>query len=278
MKKILIITFLLMSVEAMPQAAGYKLYGIRQSNAGVLDSIDRKEFTDSLFQRGSLIFVGFTLEYYSQFYNPILPAGFSNFIKGADGVYRNFNMIVSNAVMPPATMTNMIGFTPAQSVHTHAQSEITNLVNDMAGKASLVSPAFTTPNIGAASASSVTATGDIVSSSGGIGYVTGNGGTVTQSGNKGTAVTLNKRTGQITTTNAALAAGAEVSFNLNNSTIAANDIVLVSILGGGTVGSYMAGVTAIGAGLATITITNLSTGSLSQALVINFIVLKGSVN
>jgi hypothetical protein len=108
----------------------------------------------------------------------------------------------------------------------------------------------------------------------GVGYATGAGGTVAQATNKGTAVTLNKICGRITMMNSALAAAAEVSFVLNNSTIAADDVVVVCIKSGGTVAAYMITVTAVAAGSCNITVANLSTGSLSEALVLNFAVIK----
>ena len=166
----------------------------------------------------------------------------------------------------------------ANTSHSHLISDVNGLQTAIDAKAPLNSPSLVTPNIGAATGTSVSVTGDMTSSSGGIGYTTGNGGTVTQTGNKGNAVTINKRTGQITTTTAALAAGAEVSFNVNNSTVSATDIPYVFMSGGGTAGSYSVGVTASGNGFFTVTISNLSTGSLSQALVISFIVLKGTTN
>lgn len=113
------------------------------------------------------------------------------------------------------------------------------------------------------------------SSSGGVGYATGAGGAVTQATSKSTGVTLNKATGQITMHNAALAAGAEVAFTLTNSVIAATDIIVLNIASGGTSASYDYAVTAVAAGSCEITISNLSGGSLGEALVLNFAVIKG---
>lgn len=112
---------------------------------------------------------------------------------------------------------------------------------------------------------------------GNIGYATGAGGTVTQATSKTTAVTLNKISGQITMNNAALAAAAEVAFTLTNSTIAATDVVIVNIQSVGTAGAYFVTVGAVAAGSCSITVGNVSAGSLSQALVLNFAVIK-SVN
>ncbi len=110
----------------------------------------------------------------------------------------------------------------------------------------------------------------------GLGFGTGAGGTVVQATSKATGVTLNKSSGQITMNGAALAAGAEVSFVVTNSLVEATDVVIVNIASVGTVGSYAAVVSAVAAGSFTITLTNLSGGSLSQALVLNFAVIKGA--
>ncbi len=75
--------------------------------------------------------------------------------------------------------------------------------------------------------------------------------------------------------NAALAAGAEVAFVVTNSTVAATDTVIVNIQSVGTAGSYLVGVAAVGAGSFTVVLSNMSTGSLSQAVVLNFVVIKG---
>lgn len=110
-----------------------------------------------------------------------------------------------------------------------------------------------------------------------VGYSAGTGGTVTQLTNKSTGVTLNKRCGQITMNNAALAAAAEVSFTLTNSVIAATDVVMVCIRSGATAGAYNVQCDAVAAGSCRISVGNMSSGSLSEALVLNFVVIK-SVN
>lgn len=123
----------------------------------------------------------------------------------------------------------------------------------------------------------VIATGALksVSPSGGVGYATGAGGVVTQATNKGTGVTLNKIVGQITTANDALGAGAFVGFQLSDSTIGATDLVYAQHISGGTLGSYRIAVDNISAGACAIRIQNVSGGSLSEALVIGFVVVKG---
>jgi hypothetical protein len=107
-----------------------------------------------------------------------------------------------------------------------------------------------------------------------VGYSTGTGGTVTQATSKSTGVTLSKRCGQITMNNAALSAAAEVSFTFTNSTIAATDVVVTAISSGATAGAYNTHVDAIAAGSCRISITNFSAGPLSEAIVLNFVVIK----
>jgi len=110
-----------------------------------------------------------------------------------------------------------------------------------------------------------------------IGYDTGAGGSATQgAGAKTNSVTLNRPTGIIVTDSAALAANTAVTFNLSNSVIEATDIVVVSHISGGTLGSYNFAV-APAAGNANIVIRNITAGSLSEALTLRFIVIK-SVN
>jgi X-X-X-Leu-X-X-Gly heptad repeat protein len=108
----------------------------------------------------------------------------------------------------------------------------------------------------------------------GVGYATGAGGAVTQATNKSTGVTLNNVCGAITMNNASLAAGAEVAFTLTNSRIAATDVVVACVKSGGTSAAYSVGVTAVAAGSCEITVSNLTAGSLGEALVLNFVVVK----
>lgn len=105
------------------------------------------------------------------------------------------------------------------------------------------------------------------------GYGTGAGGTVTQLTNKSTSVTLNKPTGQITMNNASMAASSNVTFLLNNTLIAATDIIAVS--SAGFTGPYVCSSGNVAAGSCGITVQNLSGSTLSDALKINFAVIKG---
>jgi hypothetical protein len=111
------------------------------------------------------------------------------------------------------------------------------------------------------------------------GYDSG-GGSVAQTTSKSTAVTLNKPCGQITTSNAALAGGASVSFTLNNSFIAATDTVVANVQfasGGRGVGEYAVRVGNQAAGRCLFVIENKTAGTLGDAIIINFAIVS-SVN
>lgn len=110
----------------------------------------------------------------------------------------------------------------------------------------------------------------------GVGYAAGAGGTVTQATDKSTGVTVHKVTGQITMNNASLAAGAEVSFTVTNSTVTAKDVVLVNHSSAGTAGSYLVQANAIAAGSFAITVSNVSAGSLGEAIVLTFVVIRAA--
>jgi len=103
-----------------------------------------------------------------------------------------------------------------------------------------------------------------------FGYTAAAQGTVTQATSKSTAVTLNKAAGQITMNNAALAGATNVTFTLNNSLISVNDIVILNIAADATAGSYNCWVSGLSAGSVSITVRNISGGSLSEAVVLNF--------
>ena len=108
------------------------------------------------------------------------------------------------------------------------------------------------------------------------GYVTGDGGAITQSTSKSTGVTLSKKCGQITLNGAALAADTTVSFTLTNTTVAATDIIVLNHVSGGTAGSYLLNAQAA-AGSASINVRNITSGSLSEAIVIGFAVVKAVI-
>jgi len=102
-------------------------------------------------------------------------------------------------------------------------------------------------------------------------------GTVTQATNKSTGVTLNNRSGAITMNNASLPDATTVSFVVTNSAVGANDVVIACHSSAGTAGAYVVSVSAVGSGSFTISVRNVSGGSLSEAIVLNFVVIGGDV-
>jgi hypothetical protein len=126
--------------------------------------------------------------------------------------------------------------------------------------------------IGATTPAAVTGTNVLASTT--LGYKTGSGGTVTQSSSKTTGVTLNKISGEIVMNAAALADDATAAFTLTNSTIAATDVVIVNVASVGTAGAYQVTVGAVAAGSCSISVLNVSGGSLSQEIKLNFAVIK----
>ena len=113
------------------------------------------------------------------------------------------------------------------------------------------------------------------STSGFLGYNTGSStatpASVTQATNKSTGVTINASAGQIVTSNAALAAGAEVAFVVTNNAVTPYDIPVVALASGAaTAGTYLLTIAAVSNGSFTVVISNASAGSLSEALTLNF--------
>ena len=171
---------------------------------------------------------------------------------------------VASGVISACTSTSMVMVTPVLGTPTSG-----NLSN-----CTSTSMALTTPVIGAATGTSLSTTGNqVISSTGKHGYATGAGGTVTQATSKATGVTLSKSTGQITLNNAALAADTTVSFTLTNTVIEAGDILIMNHISAGTAGSYLLNAQSA-AGTASINVRNITAGSLSEAIVIAFAVIK----
>jgi len=142
----------------------------------------------------------------------------------------------------------------------------------------LTNKTLVAPILGTATGTSLSTTSNqVISGTGKQGYATGSGGVVTQATSKATGVTLNKSTGQITLNNAALAASTTVSFTLTNTVIEAGDILIMNHISAGTAGSYSLNAQST-AGSASINVRNISLGSLSEAIVIAFAVVKAVVS
>jgi hypothetical protein len=129
--------------------------------------------------------------------------------------------------------------------------------------------------LGSTTQAQIDASGNVVVvGTGGLGYGTGSGGTVTQATSKSTGVTLNKTNGEIVMNNAALADNTTVSFTVTNSTVLATDVPFAVIKSGGTIGAYIVTTSAVAAGSFSISLRNESGGSLSEAVVLSFIVMR----
>lgn len=117
---------------------------------------------------------------------------------------------------------------------------------------------------------------DLTTGAGKVGYIAGAGGTITQTNSKSDPVTLNKQSGKITMHNAALAAGAVVLFTFNNSQIGANDLLNIAIDAGSiaNTSNYRLWHAPTGSNAAIVALENRSGGSLSEAVVLRFVVLS----
>jgi hypothetical protein len=113
------------------------------------------------------------------------------------------------------------------------------------------------------------------SASAGIGYTTGAGGTVTQATSRTTAVTLNKTSGAITLVSAANNTAAWTTFTVTNSSVAANDTVIVNFKS--STDTLVAYVSKVAAGSFNITFISVS-GTTTEQPVINFNVIKGTAS
>jgi hypothetical protein len=107
-----------------------------------------------------------------------------------------------------------------------------------------------------------------------LGYTNGAYGTTTQTGNKASAVTINKTAGTITTSNAQMAPGAKVAFVVNNTQVSALDTVIVNIASGATATfAYLIAVVTVQDGAFTVNLDNVSSNAYTDTLKINFSIL-----
>lgn len=193
----------------------------------------------------------------------------------------------------PVLVTPALG-TPSSGVVTNCTGSPTLVITNCTGSPTLTAPLLGTPAsgvitnctgtptlditgcTGSPSLTTVTATGNIrITGSGSLGYSTGSGGAVTQITSKATGVTLNKSNGQITmeATTAILASNA-VIFTLTNSFISVTDSVIANIATGGTANAYTVTPLTVAAGSVGLRVINITAGSLSEAVVISFAIIK----
>src|SRR3990172_481223 len=98
---------------------------------------------------------------------------------------------------------------------------------------------------------------------------------INQLTSKSTGVTLSLFDGTITMNSAALAGGATVSFTLTNTKLLATDVLDLSYASG-TVGAYQ--ISAVSsAGSALFSVKNITSGSLSEAIVITFATNRSAI-
>ncbi len=190
--------------------------------------------------------------------------------------------------LPVATGVSGFGANVATFLATPSSANLAAALTDETGTGASVfanTPSLVTPAIGAATGTSLTLTSFVstpgnISNNGGtgrIGYATGAGGSVTQLTSKSTGVTLNKQSGQITMNGAALAASTTVSFTLTNTILQSTDVLILNHAGTGTAGAYLLNAQVVG-GSASINVRNVTLGSLSEAIVIAFIIISGAVS
>lgn len=176
--------------------------------------------------------------------------------------------------LPVTTGISGLGTNVAAFLATPSSANLAAALTDETGTGANVfanTPTLVTPVIGAATGTSLTATGVIASTgTAGVGYATGAGGTVTQGTSRTTGVTLNKTTGAITLFSAAGSATA-ATFTVTNSTVAATDVIILNQKSGTDLYDLM--VTAVAAGSFNITFRTTG-GTTTETPVFNFAVIK----
>jgi len=106
------------------------------------------------------------------------------------------------------------------------------------------------------------------------------GGAVTQATDITTGVTLNARTGQITTVSSTLGTGADATFTVTNNTVGATSVIVVhtATYGGTADGIPVCNVTAVAAGSFDVNIRNTGATTLDAVIVLSFMVLGGGIS
>ena len=184
-----------------------------------------------------------------------------NSTTGTNAAYQSFSNTGGNYFVGVDSSAGAIFSATAYALVRYAPTG--KVIQDIIGGAGIVTTV---------SATGLAVTGTL-NSTGKQGYATGAGGTVTQATSKATGVTLSKSTGQITLAGDALNASTTVSFTLTNTVIEAGDILVMNHISAGTAGSYLLNAQSA-AGSASINVRNISLGSLSEAIVIAFAVIK----
>jgi hypothetical protein len=216
-------------------------------------------------------------------YDPV--TGFSGFIDPNSEAFTIMNTDKSaniETIVGGANSVSVFGLNPNGSTSDLANPVFTRGDVIALGGATITGNIVSSAGDITATAGDITATaGDITATVGSVlagntfGLTTGAGGTVTQLTNKGTGVTLSKSTGQITMNNATLNAAAAVNFLVTNTLCDANDFVALQVIGGvaGSVLDYRV-VAVPAAGSFRIYVQNVSVNNLSDAIVIQYVLIK----
>mgnify|MGYP003649704695 CR=1 FL=1 len=118
-------------------------------------------------------------------------------------------------------------------------------------------------------------TGTNVLSTTTLGYKAGSGGiSPTQGTDKSGEITLDKINGKMIMNSESMSANDIRTFQFTNSTIAATDVVIVNIADVGTPGNYLISVSDVSTGHCKITLKCIAGSNLTDALILNFAVIK----
>ena len=183
--------------------------------------------------------------------------------------------------LPVSTGVSGLGSGVATFLATPSSANLRSAITDETGSGGgLVfanSPTLVTPVLGAATATSLAATGAITSSGGIIGYATGAGGSDSQSASATETVDINKPSGSITTYAQNIAPEQCVDFQVNNSFVTENDVPVVAIRSGSNGGNTTASIKSVSNGSFVIKIANNNANagtSETGTLILNFAIIK----
>ena len=181
--------------------------------------------------------------------------------------------------LPISTGVSGLGTGIATFLATPTSANLQAAVINEVGTGNLVfsiSPTLVTPNIGAATGTSLAASGAITSTGGKIGYADGAGDSVIQLTSINTTVTLDKLVGRITLYYGSIGANSKESFSLSNTFISQYDIVLVTMAYGDDF--LNVSITNMQNGVCQITVANhTASASSAQSIILNFAIIKGTI-
>ena len=192
-----------------------------------------------------------------------------------DKVNQNFGNIYTNGIELPAlsitgtaTATYLVG----------DGTGITGITSYSNARVATYLPTYS----GNLQVSNITVLGSIIYSrpqanlfvTGPLGFISNAGSIVTQGTSKGNTVVMNKVCGQIVTHNAALGSGANVGFRFQNQFISSTDVLILNIGTGATQAAYRVQVDAMETGNANIRLYNVYGAGLSEAITLNYALIK----